>query len=398
MESTRALPGVEVVRGWASDFSPGDKTISIEGLFEKPLATTTGEDEALVPDKEHAFSLAYDHLVVAVGSFSQTFNCPGVIEHAFILKDISDARRIRRRILERFEEAALPTVSQARKRDLLHFAVVGGGPTGIELSAELHDLLHEDIPKAYGKELADLAKITVFDVAPTILGAFDTTLQAYARAQFARQNIEILTSHHVERIEEDAIVTKEEGRIPVGMVVWSTGLAPNTFVSGPLAREFKDQGVNRKVVLDDRTKSLNVDNYLRVQAQPSDGKTPPLPMPGVFAIGDCAVVEGKHLPATAQVASQEALWLAKTLNKRGKMKESGARVVNDLVEVNGQKPFVFRSMGIMAYVGSWTAITQTGKVDVKGRLAWLLWRTAYLSKSVSWRNRLLLPVYWSVGP
>jgi NADH dehydrogenase len=104
-------------------------------------------------------------------------------------------------------------------------------------------------------------------------------------------------------------------------------------------------------------------------------------MENVHALGDCAVLEGTAYPATAQVANQKAGWLAKRLNK-GDLDSQG---------------FTYKNLGVMAYVGNWNAIMQTDGGDVSGRVAWFIWRGAYLAKSVSWRNRILIPVYWFVN-
>lgn len=124
------------------------------------------------------------------------FNVPGVKEHAHFLKDISDARRIRARVLEcrsyyrlseafltvklriypGFEQANQPTITDADRRKLLNFCIVGGGPTGVEFAAELHDLLHTDMTRHY-PQLARMARINLYDVAPNILGGFDAGLQ-----------------------------------------------------------------------------------------------------------------------------------------------------------------------------------------------------------------------------
>lgn len=100
----------------------------------------------------------------------------------------------------------------------------------------------------------------------------------------------------------------------------------------------------------------------------------------VFALGDCAMIEGTDYPATAQVASQKAQWLATRLNGN-KMEGDGFR---------------WRNLGLMAYIGGWRAIMQTGLPggNISGRSAWLVWRGAYLTKSVSWGNKILIPMYW----
>ena len=413
MESSRTIsPEVQILRGWADDIDFAGKRVLVEGVVEKPQpAEQEAEGGKVETVHKQKFWVPYDKVVIAVGCYAQTFGVPGVKEHAFFLKDVADARRIRRRILERFEEAWIPTVPEERKRELLHFAIVGGGPTGIEFSAELHDLLTEDLTRLY-PGLEKYTRITVFDVAPTILGMFDVRLQEYARGLFRRQDIHVRTSHNVLEVKEECIVTKEEGCIPVGAVVWSTGLAKNPFVSGPLAKPFSmyPEDPNSKplsILKNVKSEQIRVDNHLRVLVEPAGTSQEGRPHPqnldnSVFALGDCASVDSGPLPATAQVANRAASWLAKTLNKAAKERQGSVVGIKpgELVDITTQVPFSFKSMGIMAYLGGWRAITQldgnTKSVNIKGRLAWFMWRTAYLSSSVSWRNRILIPTMWYV--
>lgn len=242
---------VDFFQGWADDVDFKNRTITIEEAVDDPtqgMALTAdrhaGEtkeqreaEKKKEVDKGRMFDLTYDKLVVTVGCYSQTFKTPGVREHAFFLKDVGDARKIRNRLLACFEGAALPTTSDEMRRQLLNFAVVGGGPTGIEFSAELHDLINEDMAKIY-PELIKFHKITVYDVAEKVLPMFDEKLAKYAMQKFKREGIDIRTSHHVEELRpgspaersasEDVndyhlftLKIKEEGEIGVGMCVWS---------------------------------------------------------------------------------------------------------------------------------------------------------------------------------
>jgi NADH dehydrogenase FAD-containing subunit len=242
---------VDFFQGWADDVDFKNKTITIEEAVDDPLqgmALTTDrhagetkeqreEVKAKEKEKGRMFDLTYDKLVVSVGCYSQTFKTPGVREHAHFLKDVGDARKIRNRLLACFEGAALPTTSDEMRRQLLNFAVVGGGPTGIEFSAELHDLINEDMRKIY-PELIPFHKITVYDVAEKVLPMFDEKLANYAMKKFKREGIDIKTSHHVEELRPGApaersasqdsndyhlytLKVKEEGEIGVGMCVWS---------------------------------------------------------------------------------------------------------------------------------------------------------------------------------
>ncbi|KAF8513562.1 NDE1, mitochondrial external NADH dehydrogenase [Hysterangium stoloniferum] len=319
------------------------------------------------------FTIGYDKLVIAVGAYAETFNVPGVKEHARFLKDVKDARVIRTRILELFSEANLPMLTDADRRKLLNFCIVGGGPTGVEFAAELHDLLNTDLTRAY-PHLAPMARITIYDVAPQILGNFDQELINYAMDRFKRNGITIKAQHHVEKVEPGCITLKEEGEVPFGLLVWSTGLAPN-----PLLQSIKE------LKKDDKTGGLMVNDRLNV-LHADNGEV----VDDVWAVGDASVIETGRLPATAQVAYQEAKYVAKTLNSIGKH----GRALT--------KPFKFTNLGIMAYLGDWRAIydrsgTKSGlKTKETGRIAWLLWRSAYFSMTLSWRNKILVPVYWCV--
>jgi len=328
----------------------------------------TSTTETQHPGTDTGFTLRYDKLVIAVGAYSQTFNVPGVKEHAHFLKDVRDARAIRTRIIECFEQANQPTLSDIQRRNLLNFCIVGGGPTGVEFSAELHDLLHAEIERHY-PALARMAKITLYDVAPNILGNFDKSLGVYAEDKFRRDGISIKTRHHVERVEKDRMFVKEQGEVPFGLLVWSTGLAPN-----PLIQSIDSLEKHEK------TQSLFTDQNLNVIRK--EGHVDP----DIWAIGDAANIKGQLLPATAQVANQKAKYLAQKLNK----------IVKDQEHT---KAFEFHNKGSLAYLGDWKAIydrssAENVKTKESGRLAWLLWRSAYFTMTLSVRNKILVPTYW----
>jgi NADH dehydrogenase FAD-containing subunit len=449
---------VDFVQGWADDVDFKNKTITIEEAVDDPtqgMALTTDRHAGETKEQREAekkkevekgrmFDLTYDKLVVTVGCYSQTFETPGVREHAHFLKDVGDARRIRNRLLACFEGAALPTTSDEMRRQLLNFAVVGGGPTGIEFSAELHDLINEDMAKIY-PELIPYHKITVYDVAEKVLPMFDEKLASYAMKKFKREGINIKTSHHVEELRPGApaersasedsndyhlytLKVKEEGEIGVGMCVWSkfrsnailsepikqtnistptgTGLMQNPFVAHALSNV---RAAPSNLILDSHSSSpstptqwkvqkhaksgsIITDDRLRVKLIPQDSQDSSSPdasssitaiHPDVFALGDCGIIESTTYPATAQVASQKADWLAKRLNANALETGSG---------------FTYKDLGTLAYIGNWDALFQGGKGGrLQGYLAWIIWRGAYITKTVSWRNKILVPVYWVVN-
>jgi NADH dehydrogenase FAD-containing subunit len=411
---------VSFFQGWADgvDFKSGK--VSVEEAVDDGWNGVTGEKtlkERVIARHEarkgKVFDLAYDKLVITVGCYSQTFGTPGIKEHALFLKDVADARKIRNRILACFEAASLPTTSDEKRKILLNFAIVGGGPTGIEFSAELHDIIHEDLARIY-PELIQFTKITIYDVADKVLPMFDKKLAKYCMETFNREGINIKTQHHVEGLRpgppkgssasveecEHACFTlklKEEGEVGVGMVVWSTGLMNNPFVAKALRQvpelpkdsiKILESGsdsraskpVQWEIQKNARTGSVMTDDRLRVRLEAGEaGNKSQAILNNVYALGDCAILEGTNYPATAQVASQKAVWLAKRLNK-GDIEKAG---------------FTYKNLGVMAYIGNWNAVVQGGSGgNISGRAAWILWRGAYLTKSVSIRNKILIPMYW----
>lgn len=368
------------------------------------------------------FEIPYDKLVISVGAVARTFNTPGIKENAMFFKDVGDAKRVKRRVRECFELAALPTTPLEMRKWLLHFPIVGAGPTGTELAGALRDYIYGDMIKVY-PSLAGLPKITLYDVAPKVLSMFDESLSQYAMKTMSKEGITIKLSHHVESLrwgspgapgphEMDpkgclTLKTKEEGEVGVGMCVWATGNAMRKLVresllsvdkfpvdsalmkdgQRPTEDAVKSQWHVRK---SPRGGALLVDDHLRVQLESEDGKVAVLQ--DVFAIGDNAVTESNAFPATAQATRQEAKWLASRFNQR---------------DIETSTPFVFQNMGALAYLGAQRALMQfpTRKGEerrilppgLKGRTAGMVWNSAYIYRSVSWRNKIRLAFRWAVN-
>ncbi|KAH8193989.1 hypothetical protein TruAng_011843 [Truncatella angustata] len=384
-EPVRRLKLDHFHQGWADDIDFSKKIIRVEANTSDDLASRTHsgptKPSELQSTKNEVFEVPYDKLVIAVGSYSQTFGIEGVKEHANFLRDVGDARKIRMRVLQCFEKAALPTTTDDERKKLLHFAVVGGGPTGIEFAAELHDLIQDDLKKLY-VNLDKFVAITVYDVAPKVLPMFDQTLATYAMDLFRREGISVKTEHHLTRIRPDEetegclkLKIKEYGEeeVNAGIVVWSTGLMQNplvqkleesVFTPGSAVSGDASSGTKFKLQKDPKTGGLLTDTHLHIGVVPTESnqeqESTASVLPDVYAIGDCAIIEGQVLPATAQVASQKATYLAKRFNK------GDADV----------KEFKFRNWGTMTYLGNWKAIHQSSTDDLKGWAAWVLWRTA----------------------
>jgi|WetSurMetagenome_2_1015567.scaffolds.fasta_scaffold27906_3 NADH:ubiquinone reductase (non-electrogenic) len=303
----------------------------------------------------HQFSVDYDVLVVAVGAGRNTFNVPGVAEHALFLKELTDARMLRGRIIQCFERANLPGITTDERRSLLHFVVCGGGPTGVEFAAELNDFLVEDLSRVYPRLMPE-TRITLVEAMKEILGTFDEKLRRYATDLFLRQNIRILLDAPVVRVDSSVVHLKNGSLLPYGLLLWTTGIGPTRFAR--LADLPKD---NRARFL--------TDGFFRVQGHED-----------IYALGDCGNVEGANLPATAQVAQQEGKYLARALTRRAR----GEPVA----------PFRYRDLGMLAYVGGDRALADLQGFKGRGWATWIFWRSAYLTRIVSLKNKVKVLADW----
>ncbi|ETW07580.1 hypothetical protein, variant [Aphanomyces invadans] len=324
------------------------------------------------------YNINYDMLVVACGSVPSTFGLPGVVEHAFFLKEVHHARAIRRRILENFELATQPGVSEATQRQLLHFIVVGGGPTGIEFCAELYDFVNEDLTRLY-PQVSNFLQVSLID-AGQILSMFNASLRERAMRKIEHRSSMHVIKHNCKEVRADAVVLDTGEVIPCGLVVWTAGVGPNTLTKSlPWAKSKRGNILTNQFC-----------QVLGVEPSPHDSKSfLGLENPSaVFAIGDCADIEDYPLPATAQKAQGQALYLLGLLQK----------------DKPSVEPYRFQSLGMMAYLGSYEGLFQAKDVTINkqhqplakfdGWKAWLLWRSAYLTKLGSWRLRLQVPLDW----
>ncbi|KAK7263615.1 hypothetical protein RJT34_31208 [Clitoria ternatea] len=223
------------------------------------------------------FSLNYDFLVVAVGSQVNTFNTPGVKENCHFLKDVEDAKKIRLSVIDCFEKAVLPSLSEEEQRSNLHFVVVGGGPTGVEFAAELHDYVQEDLIKLY-PAVKDKVKISLIQSGDHILNMFDERISSFAETKFTRDGIEVQTGCRVVSVNDKEITMKvkstgEVYSVPHGLIVWSTGIS-----TLPVIRDFMEEiGQAKRHV-------LATDEWLRVKG-----------CENVYAIGDCSTINQRKI-------------------------------------------------------------------------------------------------------
>lgn len=345
-----ARPGLNYIQAGATSVDTTNKVVTFESVYEE---RETDEEVPVHP----AASIKYDELVIAVGAAPNTFGVPGVEKYCYFLKSVADARNIRQRIIECFERASSPTTTEAERSRLLHFVIVGGGPTSVEFSAELHDFLRKDVHKIY-PDLEKQVQITLIEAGKTLLSTFDQRLSDYTMRTFRKRNIDVRTSVSVKQVKRHEMVLSDGAVIPFGLGVWSTGLSPIPFIKGlPFPK--------------DRSGRLLVDEYLHVKAPDVEG---------VYAVGDCAAFETNPLPATAQGAEQEGKYLAQALNAKARGEEP--------------KKFQYHHKGMLAYVGGYRALIDSPLIKRSGFLTWIMWNAAYITKLVSIKNKMMIPMYW----
>lgn len=352
-----------------------------------------------------SFEVPYDQLVVAVGSSTNTFGVKGVKENCLFLKQLSDAIRFREQLGYAFEQASLPGLMDEQRAKLLTFVVIGAGPTGVELCGELRDFVAQDVPRLYGG-LKRFVRIILLEASDKVLVAFDGDLQEAAleklRSNDQGVSVDVRLSAGVQEVTEDEVRLSDGTSIPFALSLWAAGIGTLEFVRGasasiPEQAEHAGQARGR----------LAVDSWMRVAGAP-----------GIFAFGDCAHVIESPYPATAQVASQAGTYLGRLFadgydfDVDGPPKLApgalGERTLRHQLSAVNEKtaglapPFNFLNLGILAYVGRSEALVQIAvgggdnkKVKGAGQAGFALWRSVYLSKQYSLRNRILVAVDWA---
>ncbi|XP_010455838.1 PREDICTED: external alternative NAD(P)H-ubiquinone oxidoreductase B2, mitochondrial [Camelina sativa] len=232
--------------------------------------------QGLASNGKKEFSVDYDYLVIATGAQSNTFNIPGVEENCHFLKEVEDAQKIRKTVIDSFEKASLPDLSDEERKRILHFVVVGGGPTGVEFAAELHDFVSEDLVSLYPRAKGSV-QITLLEAADHILTMFDKRITEFAEEKFSRDGIDVKLGSMVTKVNEKDISAKTKGgevsSIPYGMIVWSTGIGTR-----PVIKDFMKQ------IGQGNRRALATDEWLRVEG-----------CDNIYALGDCATINQRKV-------------------------------------------------------------------------------------------------------
>jgi NADH dehydrogenase len=297
-------------------------------------------------------------LVLATGATHSYFGHDEWSQFAPGLKTIEDARIIRSRLLLAFEHAEMSRDPNEQKR-LMTIAVIGGGPTGVELAGSIAELARYTLAKDFHRIRAETATVLLLEAGPRLLTAFPDDLAAYALRKLKLLGVTVRTSCAVERITDRGIVAGGE-EIGVGFAIWAAGVRASSLAK-LLGAEL------------DRVGRIKVNSDLSVPG-----------LENVYALGDIALAldaHGKPQPGLAQVAKQEGEYLGRALARkiqRGEM----------------PKPFVFHNRGNTAIIGRHAAVFDFGWARMKGWFAWCLWALIHVYLLVGFEHRLMVAMQW----
>ena len=290
--------------------------------------------------------LEYDHLVIALGSGSDLSKTPGLSEHAFTMKNLSDAQLLRAHIIERLEHADITRLPDVKK-GALTFSVIGGGFSGVETVGEIKELIDRsllDYPNIHPSEI----RVVLLEFSKRILNEMPEGLGKYAYANLEKRGIEIQLGVGVAEATGTQLVTSQNEVIDTRTIVATIGNTPSAIVANmPLSLQ------DGRVLVGRDFRAEGYDN--------------------IWSIGDCAVIplkenatkRGDFAPPTAQFAVREAAHLS--LN------------IKSVIEEKASKPFQYKSKGALASLGAGRGVAEVFGLKLTGRVAWLLWRVYYIS-------------------
>lgn len=301
--------------------------------------------------------LPYDTLVIATGARHAYFGHDEWEVDAPGLKTLEDATTIRRRMLLAFERAEL-TDDPAERRAFMNLAVIGAGPTGVELVGIIAELARRILPGEFRRINTRDTRVMLVEAGPRILPSFSEKLSGYARGMLEKRGVEVMTGKAVTGINGDGIVVAGEF-IPARTVIWAAGVQ-----ASPAGQwlEAETDRAGRVVVGDDLT-------------LPGD--------PDIFVLGDTAHVlcDGKQVPGVAPAAKQQGNHAARSIRER-------------LKDTPVPRPFRYRDMGNLATIGRNSAVIEYGRFRLKGWLAWWLWGIAHIYFLIGARSRMFVSLSW----
>jgi NADH dehydrogenase len=347
--------------------SPGEIASPIRWILRRQanvrvlMADVTSVDaagKAIVMDGGER--LPYDYLILAAGATHSYFGRDDWASHAQGLKTLDDALAMRRRMLRAFEEAEREA-DPARRRHLLTFVLIGGGPTGVELAGALAEIARHTLRHEFDRIDPESARIVLIEAGPSIMPAFPDSLRDSARRALRKLGVEVWENARVTNVEAEAVQVGDD-RIAAHTILWSAGVAASSL------------GASLGVPLD-RVGRVTVAPDLSVPGHPE-----------IFIAGDLANFThqtGAALPGVAQVAKQQG--------------SHAARNIDAVVRGGATRPFRYLDPGNMATIGRAAAIADFGWLRVSGFLGWLMWLFVHILFLVGFRNRLSVLLQWAAA-
>lgn len=337
----------------------------IRRLFRDRPEVRTLLGEVIAVDREartvtlkDGHAIPYDTLVLATGARHAYFGHDEWEHVAPGLKTLEDATTIRRRVLLAFERAELET-DEAKRKALLTFAIIGGGPTGVELAGIIAELAHRTLVREFRSIDTRTARIILIEANSRILAVFRPELSDYSRKALEKLGVEVRTGTLVTDCNADGVATGEEF-IPAKTLLWAAGVQ-----ASPAAAWL---GVEA-----DRAGRTVVGKNLTIADAPE-----------IFVIGDTAAVttaDGKPVPGLAPAAKQQGAHAARVVRSR---------------LAGGPEPerFTYRHQGSLATIGRSAAVVDFGWIRLKGALAWWMWGLAHIYFLIGTRSRLAVAMSW----
>ena len=326
--------------------------------FDFRLAQVTGVDFAARQVATDDGPIGYDYLILATGAAANFFGLKGVEQCGLTLKDIPDAVRIRNHVLSCFEEAMFEPDAE-RRRALLTFVVVGGGPTGVEMAGALSELIRLVLVKDYRRlDLKDV-RILLLEAGNRLLAGFPERLSEAAASTLWKKHVEVRHGALVTGFDGRAATLKSGEVVPARTLIWAAGVQ-----AAPLARAL---GVPTA-----HLGRVKVEPTLQLAGHPE-----------VFVIGDAAYLEaqGPSLPMMAPVAIQ--------------MGETAAHSIRRLLAGTPAVPFVYKDPGSLATIGRNAAVARIHGISFTGFPAWVVWLVVHILQLIGFRNRLFVLTNWA---
>ncbi|PWN05805.1 NAD(P)/FAD-dependent oxidoreductase [Rhodohalobacter mucosus] len=344
--------------------SPGDIAVPIRGIFSKDDNIRTVMDKVLSIDAENntlelenGENLSFDYLVLAPGAVYNYFGNDDWKKSAPGLKTLGNALSIRERILLSLEKADRIDHPEKRK-PYLTYAVIGGGPTGVEMAGAIAEISKRNMMRDFRNLSTDETEVYLVEAAGRILNGYPESLSEKAKQDLEGMGVRVLLNTPVKEIRKNGVVVSDSF-IETPNIVWAAGVK-----TAPLLQ----------------TLSADADKMGRIKVRPD------LTVPGndhIFVIGDAAYVEdddGNPLPALAPVAIQQGKYVAEQIKERVKGRDI--------------KPFSYVDKGSMATIGRAKAVADIRGFKFSGFFAWLLWSFIHIFFLIGFRNRFRVFAEW----